>query len=97
MDDFTIEGIKNASFPNFTQDCIDIGGYIKQGQPEKEPFIYFGVQYKKHFYFISTNPSALVSKQIIDEGPKSLESIPDSQILNVHVYGDVQGTQATKI
>ena len=95
VDDFTMEGIKNASFPVLQKTCYnqEIGQKPGGQKPGLECFKYFGVSYKNILYFLSMSDKVKVARINIDEGPQSRVFIPDSQIPYKYFRGIVHGTQ----
>ena len=79
IDDFTIEGLKNTSFPKLPEKRLEIPILeILPTDPTFAAYLHFAAEYKEYLYFIPTKRDLMVSKMLIDEGPKSHVVVPNS-------------------
>jgi hypothetical protein len=75
INDFTIDGEKNATFPKLPMKQESIINPAAS-------FDYFGVYHKNFLYYLSNNVDAFVIRHEIDKGSKSHIEIPSSKIPN---------------
>ena len=85
IEDFTIDGKKNAAFPKLPmkRNLFEQQNVVNT----KASYDYFGVYHKKFLYYLSNNVDAFVIRHEIDKGSKSHIEIPGSKIPNSHYSG----------
>ena len=85
IEDFTIDGNKNAAFPKLPmkKDLFEQPNVVNPAAV----YDYFGVYHKKFLYYFSNNMDAYVVRHEIDKGSKSHIEIPGSKIPNSHYSG----------
>ena len=90
IDDFTIEGHKNDTFPKLrkttmSNDICSVDLY------HLSPFKWFGFYDRNFFYYVPCNPKLLLIKHDVDKGKSGHITIPNSNIINLHYGGGVMG------
>ena len=87
IDDFTITGNYNTSFPKLQKRNKAATTFTKVNVP----YHYFGVSRGESLYFLSTDPNVPVTKLDIDGGSMKHEIIENSFIPNHHFLGEIRG------
>ena len=92
IEDFTIEGLKNDSFPKLskTEFNKDIC-YFQVSYYHEVQFQWLGFFYKDSLNYVPCNPKLYVIKHLVDEGKNSHHEIPNSRIPNLHLGGEIFG------
>ena len=85
IEDFTIDGKKNAAFPKLPiiRDLFEQQNVVNS----KASYDYFGVYQRNFLYYLSNNMDAYVIRHEIDKGSKIHIEIPGSKIPNSHYSG----------
>ena len=92
IEDFTIEGMKNDSFPKLSKTKFNKHiCYFQDIYYYGIEFQWLGFFFENYLNYVPCNPKLHVIKHVVDKGKNSHQEIPNSGILNLHLGGPIFG------